>query len=236
MVVRVPSASAPTTLPAVLFLTPNHLITIQSQEISKKKIRKPIGSRRKRPSPTILVFLDWLESVVKSFELMVDQIDRNLAKIEEQIFQSIKSKSIEEVFKLSRQATYLDAALRENLRAFYQLQKAPQFIKEPELHDDLEDLIIDLQQQADLLKIYRNLIESSLDAYASVISNNQNHLLKVLASISLILMIPTLVASLYGMNVGLPLEAEPFAFYIIIMISAILIVPIWLFLRKLKLV
>ncbi|UCE12914.1 MAG: magnesium transporter CorA family protein [Candidatus Heimdallarchaeota archaeon] len=230
----------PTTVPAVVFLTTSHLITIQGTRLKTKRIRKPIGSRRKRPTPTILVLLDWLESVVKSFELKVDIIDQDLAKVEQVIFQSIRSSSIEEVFRLSRDTTYLDAALRGNLRAVYALKKAPQLAEYPELLDDLEDLAIDLQQQADLLRIYRDLIESSLDAFASVISNNQNDLLKVLASISLILMVPTLIASLYGMNLGsefefLPLANSPYAFWIILVLSLLLIVPIWFYLRKVDL-
>ncbi|MFW9903923.1 MAG: magnesium transporter CorA family protein [Candidatus Thorarchaeota archaeon] len=236
----VKALTLPTTQPVVVFLTENHLITVQSAELKTKRIRKPIGSRRKRSTPTILVLLDYLESVVKSFELRVDIIDHDLAEVEKIIFQSIRSSSIEEVFRLSRDATYLDAALRGNLRAFNGLKKAPQFAERGELLDDLEDLAIDLQQQAELLRIYRDLIESSLDAFASVISNNQNDLLKVLASISLILMVPTLIASLYGMNLGadfgfLPLASNPFAFWIILILSMILIVPIWIYLKKVEL-
>jgi magnesium transporter len=228
-----PSHIHPTTLPVVVFLTGDYLITIMSQRFNTKPIKKPIGSRRKRPNPTILVLLDWLESVVKSFELVVDKIDKNLALIEREIFQSIRSSSIEDVFSLSRDATYLDAALKGNLRAFYGLRKAPAFENKPDLLDDLEDLSIDLQQQAELLRIYRELIESSIDGYASVISNNLNYLIKVLTSISLILMVPTLVASLMGMNVVLPfINTDPWSFWIIIIISLILIVPIWVFLKK----
>jgi len=229
------SVFQPTTHPAVMFLTEHHLITVQSAKIKTKRIRKPISGRRKRPTPTILVLLDYLESVVKSFELKVDIIDRELERVESVIFQSIRSSSIEKVFHLSRDTTYLDAALRGNLKAFYSLKKAPQFAERSELLDDLEDLAIDLQQQADLLRIYRDLIESSLDAFASVISNNQNDLLKVLASISLILMVPTLIASLYGMNLGLPFADHPFAFWIILILSIILIIPIWIYLKKVDL-
>lgn len=244
LVVRVPvvqnimseSTGSNTTHPAVIFLTGDYLITIQSESFSTKRIRKPIGSRRKRSTPTILVLLDWLETVVKSFELVVDKIDQDLASIEKKIFRSIKSDSIERVFRLSRDATYLDAALKGNLRAFYRLQKAPLLSKQPELLDDLEDLSIDLQQQAELLRIYRDLIEGSLDAYGSVISNNLNDLIKVLTSISLILMIPTLIASIYGMNIELPLSDNPFAFWIILFISAVLIIPILVILRKIDLI
>ncbi len=247
LVLRVPSGeqfkkselfqSRQTTLPITVFLTGSHLITIQHQAIEAKRVRKPLGTRRKRSRPTILVLLSWLESVVKSYELAVDIIDQELAALEQVIFKSVKSKSIEQVFTLSREATYLDAALRGNVRAFYQLQKAPEFKELPELLDDLEDLSIDLQQQADLLRIYRDLIESSLDAYASVISNNQNDLIKVLTSISLIVMVPTLIASLYGMNLTpLPLADNPFAFWIVIVVSFLLIVPIWYILHKIDLI
>ncbi|MFX0172549.1 MAG: magnesium transporter CorA family protein [Candidatus Hodarchaeota archaeon] len=225
----------PVTHPAVVFITADYLITILSERFSSKRTKKPIGSRRKRKTPTILVLLDWLESVVKSFELTVDKIDRDLALVERVIFQSIKSSSIEKVFRLSRDATYLDAALKGNLRAFYGLKKALLFADRPELLDDLEDLSIDLQQQAELLRIYRDLIESSLDAYTSVISNNQNDLIKVLTSINLILMVPTLIASLYGMNLTLPFAEEPWAFIFILFVSVLLILPIWVFLKKIDL-
>ncbi|WP_455367954.1 magnesium transporter CorA family protein [[Eubacterium] cellulosolvens] len=218
--------------PAVVFLSEDHIISIQSHPIATKRIRKPIGSRRPRSTPTSLVLLDWLECVVKSFELAVDIIDRKLEMLEHEIFRSSSPSSAEEVFRLSRDSTYLDAALKGNLRVFHQLQKIQDFAKKPDLCDDLEDLSIDLQQQAELIEIYRELIESSLDAYASVISNNLNALLKVLASISLILMIPTLIASLYGMNLALPFENEPFAFWFVLIVSAILILPTWFFLKK----
>ena len=247
LVLRVPSGeqfkkselfqSRQTTLPITVFLTNSHLITIQHQAIEAKRVKKPLGTKRIRSRPTILVLLSWLESVVKSYELAVDIIDQELASLEQVIFKSVKSKSIEQVFTLSREATYLDAALRGNVRAFYQLQKTPEFKELPELLDDLEDLSIDLQQQADLLRIYRDLIESSLDAYASVISNNQNDLIKVLASISLIVMVPTLLASLYGMNLEpLPFSDSPYAFWIIILMSIVLIVPIWYVLHKIDLI
>jgi magnesium transporter len=233
--IRVGLQQTPTTRPVVVFLTKDYLVTIVSEKIKTKSIRKPSGSRRKRPTPTILVLLDWLETVVKSFELVVDTIDSDLAQVEQDIFESIRSSSIKDVFRLSRDTTYLDAALRGNLRAFYGMKKAPMFFDLPDLQDDLEDLSIDLQQQADLLRIYRDLIEASLDAFASVISNNQNDLIKVLASISFILMVPTLIASLYGMNVSLPFKDDPNAFWFIIIISIVLIVPIWIFLRKIDL-
>lgn len=246
LVLRVPSGkkfeptekilTRETTHPATIFMTENHLITIQHQPFGAKRIRKPIGSRRKRSKPTILVLLDWLESVVKAYELSVDIIDQELKVLEQKIFRSVKSRSVEKVFALSRESTYLDAALRANVRAFYQLQKTPEFQEQPELLDDLEDLSIDLQQQADLLHIYRDLIENSLDAFASVISNNQNDLIKLLASISLIVSVPTLIASLYGMNVALPFEQDPLAFLLILIISAVLIIPIWYFLHKIELI
>ena len=222
--------------PAVVFLSQGHIVTIQSHPIATKRIRKPIGSRRPRSSPTNLVLLDWLESVVKSFELAVDIIDRKLEIVEREIFKSASSSSVGEVFKLSRDGTYLDAALRGNLQAFHQLQRIPDFTRKPDLQDDLQDLSIDLQQQEELLRIYRELIESSLDAYASVISNNQNDLIKVLASISLILMVPTLLASLYGMNIQLPFQNEPTAFWFVILASGVLIAPVWFLLRKATLI
>jgi magnesium transporter len=94
--------------------------------------------------------------------------------------------------------------------------------KDPEWRETLEDLEIDLRQVSEMINIQREILTSTMDAYASAISNNLNVVMKVLASISLVLMIPTLLASLYGMNLDLPLAKDPNAFWVIFGIGALL--------------
>jgi len=97
--------------------------------------------------------------------------------------------------------------------------------------DRLEELEVDLEQQMGLSAIYRDLINNAMNAYDSIVGHNLNKVMKTLTSISLIVSVPTLIASLYGMNVGLPLESDPLAFVIILLFSLIITVPLLLFLR-----
>lgn len=85
--------------------------------------------------------------------------------------------------------------------------------------DRLEDVLIDNRQAIDMANIYSNILSGMMDAFASVISNNLNVVMKILTIITIILMIPTLAASIYGMNIELPFQHLPHAFYFITGIS-----------------
>ena len=105
------------------------------------------------------------------------------------------------------------------------------------LNDDerefLNDLIVDTSQAVEMANIYTNILTSTLDAFASVISNNLNNVMKRLTSITIILSLPALVASVYGMNVEIPYAHSTHAFYIPIILSLIVSVIIsWYFMKK----
>jgi magnesium transporter len=86
----------------------------------------------------------------------------------------------------------------------------------------LEDVEIELRQAQETTNIYSDILTGMMDAYASVISNNLNNVMKQMTSISIILMIPTLIASLYGMNVPNDLQNNPLGIWIILLISVVL--------------
>jgi magnesium transporter len=102
--------------------------------------------------------------------------------------------------------------------------------------DRLEELEVDLDQQMGLSAIYRDLINNAMNAYDTIVGHNLSKVMKTLTSISLIVSVPTLIASLYGMNVGLPLESDPLAFVIISLFSLTITVPLLLYLKSKNLV
>ena len=73
----------------------------------------------------------------------------------------------------------------------------------------------------EMCSIYRNIISSTMDAFASIISNNLNIVMKILTSLTVVLAVPTLFASLWGMNVGVPFQNNPFGFWIVIGITIV---------------
>jgi len=97
----------------------------------------------------------------------------------------------------------------------------------------LNDLVVDNSQALEMANIYSNILSSSLDAFASIIANNQNEVLKRLSVITIVLTFPVLVASIYGMNVPIPYANSPIAFYLPVGISLIISLVIgWFFLKR----
>lgn len=89
----------------------------------------------------------------------------------------------------------------------------------PEDSELLDDVIIENKQAIEMANIYSNILSGTMDAYASVISNNLNIVMKFLTSVTIVLSIPTMIASFFGMNVDVPFESNPHAFTIIFIIS-----------------
>ena len=108
------------------------------------------------------------------------------------------------------------------------------FIKMYEEDEDiLEDAIVENRQAIEMGTIYRDILSGTMDAYASVISNNLNIVMKFLASVTIVLSIPTIVASLWGMNVeGLPFADNPFGFLIVMVIAFLTSLVAWVLLKK----
>ncbi|MHA2084703.1 MAG: CorA family divalent cation transporter, partial [Candidatus Thorarchaeota archaeon] len=88
-----------------------------------------------------------------------------------------------------------------------------------------------LQQQMELSGIYMRLIDNAMNAYDTIVGHNMNTVMKVLTSVSLLVNVPTLVASIYGMNVGIPPEQYPGPFLVIMALTATLTIPVYLYLR-----
>ena len=106
--------------------------------------------------------------------------------------------------------------------------------KYPEDEDLLEDVIIENKQAIEMANIYSNILSGMMDAFASVISNNLNMVMKFLTSVTIVLTIPTMIASFFGMNVPVPLAGQPYAFVIIIAISLAISSILALFMAKKK--
>ena len=113
----------------------------------------------------------------------------------------------------------MERTLRGNLIKLYE-----------EDEDILDDAIIENKQAMEMSKIYSNILTSTLDAYASIISNNLNSVMQFLTSVTIILAIPTMISSYWGMNVPVPLQSNPFGFICIVLFSILIgiIVTLWL--------
>lgn len=160
------------------------------------------------------------------------QINNQIKTAENDLERSIKNEDLQTLFNLEKSLVYFNTSLRGNEILLFRFKSSRRIksILEEEL---LEDVEIELKQAIESSHIFSDILSGMMNAYASVISNNLNVIMKRLTSISIILMIPTLIASIYGMNVTNHLERDPNGIYLILFGSFLLsILGVWLFLKK----
>ena len=217
------------TNPIGIFTNGKDIIVIQNDVVPLRKQRL---RQRIRYSTTVAdVIYKWLEIVIHSFETTLDLVEATINETEDVIMKEIYPSQLEWFFQLSRDAIFMETALKANMKVLRRLMRYHVVGRLILDVDRLEELEVDLQQQVELGDIYRELIANAMNAYDSMVNHNLNRVIKTLTSISLLVSVPTLVASIYGMNVGLPLENDPLAFVLIMAASLFITLPLLLFLR-----
>ena len=137
---------------------------------------------------------------------------------------------------LENSVVYFSTSLAGNDAVISRLLNTKTKIKIYEEDEDLlEDVAIDTKQAIEMCTIYRDILSGTMDAYASVISNNLNVVMKVLASVTLIMSVPQLLASLFGMNTGVPMEGKSWGFWAVVALSGIISAILAIVFKKKKL-
>jgi magnesium transporter len=147
------------------------------------------------------------------------EINKKTTVIEKELQVAMKNEELIKLFDMEKSLVYFTTALKSDELMIERLQKTEYIKMNPEDNELLEDVTIEYKQAIEMTNVYSNILTGMMDAFASVISNNLNVVLKFLTSVTIILMIPTLVASIYGMNVELPFQHSSFAFLITMVIS-----------------
>ena len=136
-----------------------------------------------------------------------------------------KNSELIELLELEKSLVYFTTSLRSNEVVLEKLLRTEKVKKYPEDTDLLEDVIIENKQAIEMANIYSGILSGTMDAFASVISNNLNIVMKFLATVTIVMSIPTMVASFYGMNVnshGMPFADSPYGFGIVLVLALLL--------------
>ena len=169
----------------------------------------------------------------KLYLTYLKEINKKIHDTQEDLEKSTKNREIINLLGLEKSLFYFSTSLKGNGVLIEKLYRNGIYAKSPENKEILEDAIDENKQAIEMTSIYSNILSGMMNAFGSVISNNLNMVIKFLTSITIILMIPTLIASIYGMNVGLPLQGEEGAFVIIMAISLLFsILGIFVFLKR----
>lgn len=145
---------------------------------------------------------------------------------------SMRNKELIKLLNLENSLVYITTSLKANELVMEKASRGKVLKSYEEDDEILEDAIIENRQAMEMGKIYSDILSGTMDAYASIISNNLNVVMKLLASITIVLSVPTLIASIWGMNVPLPFTNNPHGFGIVIGISALISVVAFLWLKK----
>jgi magnesium transporter len=161
------------------------------------------------------------------------EMTKVIEELEDKLQRSIRNREVLELLKYEKSLTYFTTALKSNELMMERLQRSQLFKMYPDDEDLLEDVITENQQAIEMTNIESNILSGMMDAFASIISNNQNTIIKLLTSITIVLSFPTMVASFFGMNVDLPFQEHPMAYVFVLLIASGLGLGVTLVLKKL---
>jgi magnesium transporter len=168
-------------------------------------------------------FLFQILQQISAFYLRyLGRIDREMDKLERELRASMKNAEIFDLLSLQKALVYFTTSLRSNEAVLQKLLRGKTVKMYAEDEDLLEDVIMENKQASEMAKIYADILTGTMDAFTSVISNNLNQVMKLLTSLTIILSIPVIVASFYGMNVALPFENYTHAFSLVLAIAFVL--------------
>ena len=174
--------------------------------------------------------LQIIYSNAASYLTLLKRINKETEIAESVLKNSMRNKELLKLLSLEKSLVYFTTSLKSNEVVMEKTMRGKIIKLYEEDEDILEDAIIENKQAIEMAKIYNDILNGTMDAYASIISNNLNRVMKILTSITIILAIPTMIASYWGMNVPVPMANNPFGFVIIIILSIIvaLIATVWL--------
>ncbi|MEG1773815.1 MAG: magnesium transporter CorA family protein [Oscillospiraceae bacterium] len=225
------------TIPLSIIVTETTVITVCSedsavlQQFANGKIRDFHTNMKSR------FILQILYKIAMLYLLYLHNIDKKSEEVENKLHKSTENRELIELLKLEKSLVYFTTSLRSNEVVLEKLLRNEIIKKYPEDADLLEDVIVENKQAIEMANIYSGILSGMMDAFASVISNNLNIVMKVLAIITVVMAIPTIIFSAYGMNVamtGMPFANSPYGFWIIVVISVVLSVLVTLIFGKLK--
>lgn len=199
----------------------------ESLRESKKNKEYPLHTRKHNTFILHILF-----NTAKLYLKYLTTINRLVDNLEERLTVSIDNKDLFRLLKYQKSLVYFSTALKTNEVMIERLQRMRLFNQFEEDQDLLDDVLTETMQALEMNNISSNILNQMMDAFASMISNNQNDVVKVLTSVTLVLGLPTLVASFYGMNVDLPFSGHPLAFWSTLALSFVLMLLAILIFRK----
>jgi magnesium transporter len=213
-----PEADIPNvTVPLGIILTDQFVITVCKfdHEILRDLSSGPVRGLRTGKRVRFVLYI--LLRSAKMYLRYLNEMAKIVDGLEDELQQSTRNRELLELLKYQKSLTFFATALKSNEVMIERLGRTHLFAIYPEDEDLLEDVITENRQAIEMCVIQSNILSNMMDAFASIISNNLNVVMKFLASVTIVLSLPTIIANFYGMNIKLPYDRSPFAFAAILL-------------------
>lgn len=210
------------TLPLAIIVTEEYIITVCLEETPVLSYFNEKTARMFRTFKKTRFLFQILYRTATFYLRYLRQISNQSDEIESKLRHSMNNQEILKLLELQKALTFFNASLRSNgavldklmrLRTTTSMQPMLKYYEEDE--DLLEDVIIENKQAREMVEMYSKIMGRLADTFSSIISNNLNQVMKFLASVTILLAIPTVISSFFGMNVPVPMEETPSAFWYI---------------------
>ena len=216
----------------IIFVRDDYIITVSIRKNNIiDKINQIIGKKVVTYKKSQLLFQIFYENS-SAFLKMLKIINKKTELLEKRLKKNLKNEELLKMLGLEKSLVYITTSLKSDEIVMEKTLRGRIIKLYEEDEDLLEDAIIENKQAIEMSKIYSDILNETMDMYASIISNNINDIMKILTSITIILAIPTLVASLWGMNVYVPFQSYKYGFLILIGIAFITTVTVMAWLKK----
>jgi len=218
------------TVPLGIVVTDRYLVTVCAHDVG---VLRQLTSGAVRGLSTVKhnrFVLHAMHVTAQRYLYHLGEINKAVDALEDRLQASLRNRELLELLKRQKSLVYFTEALKSNEVMLERLQRSQLFQAYPDDLELLEDVLTEFRQAMEMTTISGNILSQMMDAFASIISNNLNVVMKFLASVTIILALPTLVASVYGMNIALPLQGHPAAFLIVLgtsLLAAVVVVIVF---------
>jgi len=219
------------TVPMGIIMVDDVIITVSSREstiindFTEERVRGFWTFKRTR------FLLQLLNRNASRYLAYLKQIDKASTLVQKRLQESMRNRELLQMMQLEKSLVYFSTSLKGNEIVLEKMMRMDMLRKYPDDADLLEDVIIENKQAIEMCAIYRDIMGGTMDAYASIISNNLNIVMKILTSLTVMLAIPTLFASFWGMNTAVPWQNNLTGFWVVCGLSAVVTVIVYFILR-----
>ena len=223
------------TIPMSIIHKDNYLVTVCLRENSVINDFKYGRVKNVETYKSTRVTFQILYAISTKYLYYLRLINKASQRVQSTLEKKMNNDTILEMLDLQKSLVYFSTSISANDAVIEKLNKQPYLKKYDEDQDVIEDAGIENKQAAEMCSIYREIMNGTMDAYGTIISNNVNGIMKFLTALTLVISVPTLIASLFGMNLGgIPGLNHPWGFTIVCAISIVLAVISGIFLAKKK--